>query len=62
MAYHDEPADAFIDLGYANGWGEETPDIVKQCNHAVRSREISRCLTEYKCWECRYIYKVDSSD
>lgn len=57
-------AQGLRDLGYANGW-EKTPDIVKACKAREHIQEIvnlGRCLNEYRCEECGYKYKVDSSD
>ena len=53
---------AMIDLGYANGWGKETPEIVQKCPHREESRSVGRCLREYYCLICGFKYLVDSSD
>lgn len=53
------------DLGYANGWGDDVPEIVKNCKkagHARRQDVIGRCLHEISCAICNYKFKVDSSD
>ncbi len=53
------------DLGFANGWGKNTPEIVKECDkqgHRGWSRKVGNCLTEFGCGICAYKYLVDSSD
>lgn len=57
-----------VDYGYANGW-KEVPGIIKECrekrkdtHHDTFSNNIGRCLNEYGCRTCGYVYKVDSSD
>jgi len=52
------------DYGYANGW-KETPVEVRACKtigHEKIIKTVGRCLTEYSCPVCGYVYKVDSSD
>jgi len=54
-----------ICLGWANGWGSDTPEIVKNCESKGHHQEASnsgRCITIYRCRECGYYYRVDSSD
>ena len=58
--YDDIPTDIWNDFGYANGW-EETPKVIKKCRHRKQPKTVGKCVTEYRCEECRYIYKVDSS-
>lgn len=53
------------DLGYANGWQNGTPEIVRQCREKFHNREVTtvgKCLTQYKCEQCGYVYLIDSSD
>ena len=50
-------------LGYANSWGDNVPDIVKNCKHIKKYNEtIKRNVTSVTCEICGYTYKVDSSD
>jgi len=54
----------YLDLGYQNGW-DHVPDEVLKCRelkHERNIKEIGKCLTEYSCEICGYVYKVDSSD
>lgn len=32
------------------------------CIHSYGSRNVGRCLTEYKCVHCGYTYTIDSGD
>lgn len=53
----------FVDLGYANGWGTNTPEIVKECErlgHTPVSTSVANCVSLVQCEECGYRYKVDS--
>lgn len=59
-----------VNFGYANGW-KETPGIIVECRakrqtnkeiHDTFSNNIGRCLNEYGCRTCGYVYTVDSSD
>jgi FMN phosphatase YigB (HAD superfamily) len=58
-----------VSYGYANSW-KEVPGIIKECRekrkeglvHDFYSNDVGRCLTEYGCRTCGYVYKVDSSD
>lgn len=51
-------------LGYANGWGGKTPEIVKECrkkNHQpVHTKTMERCVEMVGCDDCGYYYKIDS--
>ena len=50
-------------LGYANSWGDNVPDIVKNCKHTKKHKKtIERSVTSVTCEICGYTYKVDSSD
>jgi len=50
-------------LGYANSWGDNVPDIVKNCKHTKKhNKTIERNVTSVTCEICGYTYKVDSSD
>lgn len=55
---------------WANGWGDEQPEIVKNCTHTrdkngngKRSYDLNSrgMLTIYLCDVCKYYYLVDSS-
>lgn len=55
------------DYGYANGWpvAEWPPRRVKAClklKHKREGREVGRCVWSTTCRQCRYTYRVDSSD
>jgi len=52
----------FIDLGWVNKW-KQTPGLVKACDHKKEVISKSNMGTEtiYKCYECKYEYRVDSS-
>lgn len=75
--YKDANVDAFLEyflplvkplqhLGYANGWGSQTPEFVTKCrekDHLILPAKLNgRCHTAYRCDICRYSYSVDSSD
>jgi len=51
-------------LGWANGWEETPPDVVK-CNslgHVLKDVKSNwSCVTEKYCPICNYYYKIDSS-
>jgi hypothetical protein len=49
------------DLGYANGWKNGTPDIVKNCKHDKKIKQIRMHVEEYSCEICGFKFKVDSS-
>lgn len=50
-------------LGYANSWGDNVPDIVKNCKHTKKhNKTIERNVMAVTCEICGYTYKVDSSD
>jgi len=55
----------YIDLGWANGWGEN-PEIVKECKKAGHKKN-DICYDSYGlhnkvvCHICKYIYHYDSS-
>jgi hypothetical protein len=49
-------------LGYANGWGDSTPELVAKCEHVGYTKNIGNCLNEFGCEICGYKYLVDSSD
>ena len=52
-------------LGYANGWQNGTPEIVRQCHekgHPLEVANVGRCVTKYTCKVCEYTYEIDSSD
>lgn len=52
------------DLGYANGWGDDVPQIRLNCKasgHVTQEETIGRCLREVRCEVCNYKFKVDSS-
>ena len=58
----------FLDLGWANGWGREVPQIVKQCKElGHRPKECNLDPTmhglDHKviCAKCGYVYHYDSS-
>lgn len=55
--------------GYANGWSAETAaevqEIENRCHKEGHKKSVStvdRCVKEYKCETCGYVYYVDSSD
>jgi hypothetical protein len=54
-------------LGWMNGWtkdGEERK-IVKECQdkkHRPKEVGSGRCVSTIVCNECKYVYKIDSSD
>jgi hypothetical protein len=52
--------------GCANGWGDDTPEIVKIADADkdcfYESCSIGRCLTKYVCHKYKFYYTVDSSD
>ena len=60
ILWFDIPIDIWDNFGYANGW-DETPAVIKNCNHAAEYRMVGRGVTEYRCEKCRYVYLVDSS-
>lgn len=49
-------------LGWANGWGNETPEIVLKCTHRQKVERTGRCEHRHTCEICGYTYMVDSSD
>lgn len=49
-------------LGWANGWGNETPEIVLKCTHRQKVEQTGRCEHRHTCEICGYTYMVDSSD
>lgn len=49
-------------LGWANGWGDNYPEIVKNCHHSLKEEETGRCEHCYTCEICGFYYMVDSSD
>jgi hypothetical protein len=54
-----------LNLGYANGWGKNTQEIVVHCEeegHKCYSINVGKCLTKCGCEICNYTYLVDSSD
>ena len=51
-----------INFGYANGWGNHIPEVVKNCTHDRYHKQIDKCLTKIGCNICNYYYLVDSSD
>jgi hypothetical protein len=58
------------EIGYAVLWKYGYPEsegrteyyTFSACDHDYVSRNIGRCLTEYKCSKCEHKYEVDSSD
>lgn len=52
--------------GCANGWGDNTPEIVKIADNDAESYyesyNIGHCLTKYVCHKYKFYYTVDSSD
>lgn len=53
----------FVDLGVANGWGQQQPEIVAECaklEHVLESRSVARCSNEFRCEACGYRYRIDS--
>lgn len=64
-----EGMNLFLDLGWANGWGPEDLQIVKQCKALGHiPKECNLDLTmhglhhEVRCVQCGYVYHYDSSD
>jgi hypothetical protein len=54
-------------LGWANGWLTKEPGELAECrNHKHERRSLSKSNrgleTVYLCDDCKYYYKVDSSD
>ena len=57
-------------LGYMNGWGDKTPELLAECRkkqkdgekHDTFSQNRGLCLTQYGCRTCGYTYMVDSGD
>lgn len=57
-------------LGYENGWGSSTPQIVLDCRKAIAAGEkhdketveTGRCLSQTTCKTCGYTYSTDSGD
>lgn len=61
-------AGVFIDMGWANGWVQK-PRIVQECQKAHHSVEDVDVGPKYRglehvvrCYDCRYVYRYDSSD
>jgi hypothetical protein len=61
---------AVTDFGWANGWGDQTPELVRKCRelgHEVYDKSDApgvpyRCHTNtVRCDICGYRYKYDSS-
>lgn len=56
---------ATYDYGYANGWGDWEPLLVKECKdkgHKTNDRNAGRMFDNIVwCDECKYKYKYDSS-
>jgi len=53
-----------IDLGCVNGW-KECPEKYTKCHeakHALDSKSIGVCYTEYTCAICGIKWQVDSGD
>jgi len=48
-------------LGLANSWGENIPQVVKDCKHDLDVKNLGNCLNEFSCEVCGYRYRVDSS-
>ena len=53
------------DFGYANGWGNKTPQLVKECDEKGHKKtypkSYMRCVTIIRCEKCGYEFKIDSS-
>lgn len=49
-------------LGWANGWGDDYPEIVAKCTHRQKVETTGRCEHRHTCEICGYTYMVDSSD
>ena len=53
-------------VGCANGWGDDTPEIVKVADADsdcfYESYSVGRCMTKYVCHKYKFYYTVDSSD
>ena len=51
-------------LGYINGWGGKTPEIVKKCrekkHQPAHTKTTMRCVEMVGCELCCYYYKIDS--
>ena len=58
--------DTYTFAGCANGWGDDTPEIVKIADADedcfYESYSIGRCQTKYVCHKYKFYYTVDSSD
>jgi hypothetical protein len=61
---------AITDFGWANSWGDQTPELVRKCRelgHEVSDKSDApgvpyRCFTHtVRCDICGYRYKYDSS-
>lgn len=68
IAYYKElnKNEHYEDLGCANGWGDDVPELVKQAdkdNDCFYEREnLGRCYNKYICHKYKFYYTVDSSD
>ena len=53
-------------VGCANGWGDNTPEIVKiadaDSDCFYESYSVGHCMTKYVCHKYKFYYTVDSSD
>jgi hypothetical protein len=54
-------------LGWMNGWKQDGEEykVVKECsNKKHQAKEVNggRCVSVVTCEECKYVYKIDSSD
>lgn len=53
-------------VGCANGWGDDTPEIVKVADADedcfYESYSAGHCMTKYVCHKYKFYYTVDSSD
>lgn len=54
-------------LGYLNSWVDDVPEKVYKCWHSdpehIREHyDTGRCERMVVCRECKFLYKVDSSD
>lgn len=51
-------------LGYINGWGGKTPEIVKECqrlkHNPPQEKTAMRCVEVVGCEICNYVYYIDS--